>query len=305
MVNLPNFLIVGAAKSGTTSLHYYLKQHPDIFMSGIKEPEFFRSQFSRSSQIKIQWLKKNTVDTFEDYCSLFEGSSGSKAIGESSISNLYYHDKAIKYIKQYLGDPKIIIILRNPVERAFSAYTFLSWLGKEQLSFEEALDREDMRKKENFPYIWLYKAAGFYYAQVKAYMDNFSNVKIRLFDDLKKDPASLLQNVYEFLGVDSSFIPNTNYRYNASAIPRFRLVNKFFLKPPGMLRYAVRGIGEFFLKEHGWKIFREKLRYKILKKSKRLKAGTERTLYNLFTEDIRKLQILIGRDLSHWQKSIL
>ena len=124
---LPNFLIVGAAKCGTSSLHNYLNQHPDIFMPSynklgmkVKEPRFLIKDLVKNRL-------PNGVWSFEEYKSLFTDVKNAKLVGESTVLYLYYYEHAIKNIKHYLGkDVKIIIMLRNPIDRAYSAYSFAS-----------------------------------------------------------------------------------------------------------------------------------------------------------------------------------
>ena len=144
---LPNFLLVGAAKCGTSSLHKYLDQHPEIFMSKHKEPRFISSQatpfpLNGPGDHKVEaWYVKN----YDDYEKLFEGAGEYPAVGESSADTLYFYKGTIPVIKKYLGDPKIVIMLRNPVKRAFSAYQHLVRDLREDLSFEEGLEREPER----------------------------------------------------------------------------------------------------------------------------------------------------------------
>ena len=138
-VLLPNFLVVGAGKSGTTSLYHYLKAHPGVFMSRIKEPGFIFAQFNKMPQSGVGDERQTTVGSFSAYCRLFEDAEGKKAVGEASNDNLYHYERAIPYIKRFFGDIKIIIILRNPVDRAFSAYTYLLRDNREFLTFEEDL----------------------------------------------------------------------------------------------------------------------------------------------------------------------
>jgi len=147
---LPNFLIVGAAKSGTTSLYHYLKQHTEIYMSSIKEPKFITSQFltfpfKGTGDEKVE---QNIIKSFREYCNLFKDVNNDKMIGEASADNLYFFKKAINIITHYLKKPKIIIILRNPIERAFSHFNQFIRDNREYLSFEEALKEEKNRKKK-------------------------------------------------------------------------------------------------------------------------------------------------------------
>jgi hypothetical protein len=297
-IRLPNFLIVGASRCGTTSLYHYLKEHPDVFMSRIKEPSFFLAQFNPVPEKGIGDDKKKYYQDFDEYCRLFEKAGKSKAIGEASTENLYHSEKAIPYIQQYLGNPKIIISLRNPVERAFSAYTYLLSENREFLSFEEGLEQEEKRRRDGWRQIWFYQDAGFYFRRVKAYLENFGDVKICLFDDLKKTPVSLVQDIFRFLGVDSSFVPGVIMKYKTSGIPRSKIINRLF-EEPTRLRSIVRAIGRFILTEDRWIKWRDRLKAKSYDKAE-MKAETRKTLENVYGEDILKLQDLIHRDLSRW-----
>ena len=147
---LPNFLIVGAAKSGTSSLHQYLLQHPDIFMPtfneeglSLKEPQFLIKS-------KVEKRLHFGIWEWKEYLSIFEDVEEQKVIGEASVFYLYYYEEAIKNIKSRLGnDVKIIILLRNPVDRAFSAFLHVSKSVKESLSFEDALAQEEGRLEKD------------------------------------------------------------------------------------------------------------------------------------------------------------
>jgi hypothetical protein len=298
MIRLPNFLIVGMSRCGTTSLFYYLKEHPDVFMSSTKEPSFFLAQFNPVPEKGIGDDERKYYQDFEDYCRLFKKAGNRKAIGEASSENLYHSEKVIPYIQKYLGNPKIIISLRNPVERAFSAYTYLISQNREFLSFEEGLEQEEKRRRDGWRHIWFYQDAGFYFRGVKAYLENFSEVKVCLLDDLKKGPVSLVQDVYRFLGVDPSFVPNVTVRYKTSGIPRSKKINRLF-EEPTRLRKIVRGVGRFLLTEDRWIQWRDTLKNKSYAKAE-MKAETRKSLENAYREDLLKLQDLIHRDLSRW-----
>lgn len=170
---LPNFLIIGAAKAGTTSLYSYLKQHPDIFMSSWKEPKFFslegeKLDFQGPSQI----INTDSINNLESYLELFEGVKDETAIGEASPIYLY-SPKAPANIKKYIPDAKLIVVLRHPAERAFSSFAHLIRAGYETLSFEEALEEEPQRIKEKWAPLWYYKEKGFYAQQLERYFELF------------------------------------------------------------------------------------------------------------------------------------
>ena len=247
---LPNFLIVGAPKSGTSSLHYYLKQHPEIYMSPVKEPRFITAQFIKFplKGIRDDRLEKIIVKSFDEYKKLFSKVKNEKAIGEASIDNLYFYENAIKYIKKYLGEVRIIIILRNPIDRAFSAYQMFVRNLREPLSFEDALKAEQERKNNNWAFGWHYLSVGFYYKQVKAYLENFSQVKVYLFDDLKTDALGVAKDIFMFLKVNMSFAPDVSHIYNISGIPKNRFIHNFLFRPVRYLRKNSE-MNRFFLFE--------------------------------------------------------
>ena len=179
----PNFLIVGGAKCGSTSLYYLLNQHPDIFMPKFKEPLFFISDIIKKISKKDlayrnEGLKDHFIHNEQDYLKLFQNVKEESAIGEASATYMYYHKYSIPKIKSLLKNPKIIIILREPVEKSFSQYKHLLKLNAEELSFEESLALEKVRIAENFTAMYHYKAQSLYFEQVKAFFDNFSDVLV-------------------------------------------------------------------------------------------------------------------------------
>ena len=297
---LPNFLIVGAAKSGTTSLYHYLKEHPQIYMSSIKEPKFITSQFltfpfEGKGDEKVE---QKIIKSFREYAYLFKEVKNEKMVGEASADNLYFYDGAIKNIKKYLGNVKIIIALRNPSERAFSHFCHFVRDWREYLTFEEALKEEENRKKYNWVFGWFYADVGFYYHQVKAYLEQFNQVKIVLFDDLKRDTLGLVKELYGFLGVTPSFVPDVRTRYNISGIPRNKLIHKF-IREPNLLKSLVKPIVKSLIPYQERQRIIAKIKTKNLQKPQ-MKPETREYLKNLYREDILKLQDLIKRDLSNW-----
>ena len=155
-----------------------------------------------------------------------------------------------------------------------------------------------MRKKQNWEFIWFYKDVGLYYRQVKAYLDSFQSVRVYLYDDLFKNTLSVIQDICEFLGVDNTFTPDVNEKYNVSLIPRSRWLHKF-LTQPNLLKNAVRA----FLKP----VISDKQLAQLVENTKALnlykpqmKEETRRYLAKLYQNDILKLQKLIDRDLTHW-----
>lgn len=286
---LPNFLIVGAMRSGTTSLWRYLKQHPQIYMPSVKEPRFLTSS---------SLIKSRPIHTLEDYIELFRNAKDESAIGEASPHYLYPYRSTIPTIKDYLGDVKIIIILRKPADRAFSAYKHTSLIDRtEALSFEKCLELEEERRvNEIWPMMHFYKDLGFYYKQVKAYMENFNRVKVCLYDDLNVDALGLIRDVYNFLEVDSSFTPEVDVKHNISP-PKNKVLREFLLDYDHPLKKLLRPI---LLNTIG--INNTEKLVNLFKHVDQIKIRpeTRRYLIDLYRDDILKLQDLIHRDLSEW-----
>jgi hypothetical protein len=300
-VRLPDFLIVGANKGGTTSLYYYLKQHPQIFMPLLKEPNFFVFGGEPPPEDVHPKKHKEQVWRFEDYLMLFEGAGEGQVLGEASTPYLTGHQKVIANIKKFVPGwerLKIIMMLREPAARAFSQYMMHRLWGVEPLEFEDAIrEHTDFAgRKTRFP---RYLGPGFYHDQVKAYLDSFPHVKIYLLDDLKAAAPGLIKDLYRFLGVDDSFLPEMETRYNPSGAAWSGFFHRF-LSTPGALSSRIPLIRMIPLEKRI--SLTEKLLRLNIRKRVRMKEETRRYLKGLYREDVLRLQELIGRDLSGWLK---
>lgn len=221
-MKIPNFLIVGAAKSGTTSLHYYFNEHPEVFMPRCKETHFFSELVELCNKNKKGGLYgRGRLKDLNKYSSQFEQAGKEKALGEACVSYLYFYEVTIPKIQSILSDPKIIIILRDPVERSFSNYMHHVRDGFEKLSFLDAVKNASERRKNNWWWGYQYIEASLYADSVRAYMDSFTEVKVVFFDKLKNEPTRLMQELYEFVGVKRSFTPDVEKKYNRAETPRY------------------------------------------------------------------------------------
>ena len=234
MNKLPNFRLVRAAKSGTTALYHYLRQHPDVFLTPIKETNFFAQ---KGKDLDFKGPKDNlvthkkTITEIVDYKNQFINVTYEKAIGEICPSYLYFED-APKNIKEHIPEVKIIVILREPVARAFSAWVHLTRDGREHLSFEEALADEPRRIKENWAEIWHYKEESKYYNQLKRYYDSFpkENIKVVIYEDFKNNQMRVYGEICNFIGVNSSFVPNMSAKHNTGSLSNSRFLTLLFMK---------------------------------------------------------------------------
>jgi len=300
METLPNFLIVGAAKSGTTSLYCHLRQHPEIFLSANKEPKFFSSltlKFPLRGPGDDFVEHHRMVKTWDEYRQLFADAGGARAIGEASSDYLYHGRQAIPHIQRYLGDPRIVILLRNPVERAFSAWRHLRRDRREpESSFENALAFETERRLLNWEFIWSYKDVGFYASQVRAYLENFSRVHVCLFDDFATRPQDVLHAIYRFLEVDDSFEADTSIIFNPGTADGGSWLGRRLTTTAGT------GNTRTVTPRAGFRtgLGRRLVDFVLRNSSATMPPGVRTRLQTTYQEDIAQLSTLLGRDLSHW-----
>ena len=223
--NKPNLFIVGAPKAGTTSLYKYIKRHPDIFMSTVKETNHFTS-----NEINDQRLYYNDTKIIkvEDYYSLFSESRGEKYIGEASVSYLFYNDISRK-IYNFNPKAKIIILLRNPVERSYSHFLMDKRLGYVDVAFEKIVYKTSKHELLSL-YYQQFVELGYYFQQVKRYLDVFGkeNVGVYLFDDLALDSQYVLNKVYDFLEIDRVASSGVIKKHNVNMNPKNILVSNLY-----------------------------------------------------------------------------
>jgi len=224
---LPNFLIVGAAKAGTTALYHFLKQHPDVFLPANKEPHFF-SHF-KLSEIEFRkytkpYLVIHIVRSWDEYKAQYNGAK-KKAVGDMSTSYLFLYERSVNYIKQFLDRPKIIVILRNPLESCFSHYNMMASGMNEPMSFEESFEDEPKRLKKHF-FQMCHFSRFLYYKQIKAYKQKFTT-KVFIYDDYKNQPQKFFDEICDFLKI-SHFTPEMS-SIHVTQYPKgsFWLISKF------------------------------------------------------------------------------
>lgn len=297
----PNFLVIGAAKSGTTSLYSYLNQHPQIYMSPVKEPRFFALEGKEINyQGPAKVINRKTINSIEEYENLFDNVQDETAIGEASTLYLY-HPQAAAKIKQYIPQAKLIAILRNPVERAFSSYQHLVRDGYETLSFEEALNAEKKRIADDYPPLWHYQQRGFYYQQLAQYFTTFpvEQIKVYLYEDLINNSNSMLEDIFNFLEVTPNFHPNTTQKMNASGTPKNRVLHKIITKIITQDNFAKSAVKSLLPKELRQNLYK-KVKKSNLKQNNTIPNYLAQQLQESYRQDILQLQELLKRDLSTW-----
>ncbi len=300
-MTIPNFLVVGAAKSGTTSLHHYLHQHPQIYMSPQKETFFFNFDGQMPDYTgpgDMDFYQGRTILDFNTYQAQFDGVKEEKAIGEACPQYLS-DSEAPRRIHHYLPDIKLIAVLRNPIERAYSSFMHMRRDGYESVAdFSEALRLEQSRMQANWRPIWHYKSRGFYSKQLQTYWRYFdaSRLRIYLHEDLKQNPEWMLQDIFRFLEVDEHFSPDTSMKHNVAGIPRSKSLLKLVMTPNTIKAWTrpllPRPVRDF--------LKRSLTASSVNLIKPQLPADARTELLIAYREEILALQEMIGRDLSHW-----
>ena len=285
-----DFFIVGAPKAGTTSLYHYLSEHPQVEMSSQKEPDYFSDKAINEQGM---YYTKNRVNSLAKYESLFVQKE-SVVYGEASVSYLFY-ENVPEDIKKYNPNAKIIIMLRNPIERAFSHYLMDYRLGLISDSFENVLAKKSKHKNAHLFY-QQYIEVSKYSKQIQRYLDFFKKENILFIDyeDFKKNVSKTVDQVYNFLNISTEFVADINTKHNTFIMPKnkiIRLIYSFvflrkiltFLFPT----YLVKNIRVL--------LFKSDQKPELLKETRSL-------LKRIFNDDIKNLEEVLSKDYSKWIK---
>jgi hypothetical protein len=291
---MPNFFVVGAARSGTTSLDRYLSQHPEIFITPRKDAHFFAAEHFPRTGPGDGVMNRKVMRDEEQYAQLFARLATEKAIGESSAFYLCLAGTAERIV-QAIPDAKILMVLREPAARAYSAYMLLKRDGRETLSFEEGLSREEERKRQGFEPMWWYKDLSLYASQVKRYLEVFGKerVKVLLYDELFANPGPVLREVFAFLRVKEDVAIDTSVRYNVSGAPRSRRLHTLLYK----LSDTSNALAKSVKPALAWKAMSTFL----LRPAPKMNPQTHAELKEYFAEDVGKLEDLLHQDLRSWR----
>lgn len=279
---LPTFLIIGAMKSGTTSLYAYLKEHPQIGMPVNKEPDFFSNELVW--QRGLSWYE-NLFDAFQE----------KTALGEASVNytKYPYYDNVPSRIASILPGVKLIYILRPPVERIYSHYLHNVYAGIEDESFEQAV--------ANKP---LYIQTSLYYTQIEQFLHHFAQERLMvlLLEDLQQQPLATVQRIFAFLGVDASYVPPNIHvikhqgklkRGSDNVLMKFLRKTRCYHAAADKLPNPVKDLSSYLLK-------------KKVSKPEPMSVSLYNKLLSELLEDIERLSRFLNRDLTAWisQKTI-
>ena len=285
-----DFFIVGAPKAGTTSLYHYLNDHLEIEMSSQKEPDFFSDKYFKKQEL---YYGKNRIDTIEKYHSLFQREDALLR-GEASVSYLFYQDVPYK-INQYNPAAKIIIMLRNPIDRAFSHYLMDYRLGLVSQSFESIIQKESTHKN-GYLFYQQYIEVGEYLKQIKRYLDVFNKKNICFIDyeDFKNNTFDVVNIVFTFLGLENNINspPYLMRKHNTYSAPRNRIVRKIYSF------VFVRKMLASILPQNLIRVIRNLLF--IEDKKPKLSNSTRDFLKRHYESDVIELSKLLNKDFSKW-----
>jgi sulfotransferase family protein len=268
---LPNFLIIGALRSGTTSLARYLGAHPDVFMASQKEVRYFDRHFERG----LDWYRRQ-----------FSKATTQSAVGEGTPAYMY-EEVAISRMEAIVPDARLIAILRNPVDRAYSHYWLNRARGSETLEFAAALEAEESRLGRDGPR-YAYAGQGSYLRYLQRVCDHFPRASLFtvVFEDLRNDPAQTYRSVCRFLDIDAGFLPEN----------LGRPMNRYVTFHSTRLRRLTRGLPPSIRSAVGRLNVREAASYPPMDPDLRQR------LLQRFERDNAALASWLEHDLEVWQR---
>jgi hypothetical protein len=286
-VSLPDFLVIGAYKSGSTALHEALRVHPQVFVPARKGPSFFAFDGDEEPD---RPLPPGTVRRWEDYLALFDPAPAGAVRGEVSPEYLA-NPRAAGRIRERVPDARLVAMLRNPVERAFSDYLMYVRDGLEpETDFGRALDAQEERRRAAAP-TGYYVETGFYGRQLRPYFEAFprERIQVHLFEDFAADPHAVLRSLFAFLGVDPALGEAPERAVNVSGVPRNALVAA-----------AVRGGRRLAPLLPG--AVRRRAKATLARGLDRPALAPEHRsrLVELYREDVADLERLLERPLDRW-----
>ena len=289
----PTFLVIGAYKAGTTTLHHVLRAHPQVFVPTRQEPSYFAFA-DRPDPRNPAWSK--SVRDEASYRALFAEAGDAGAVGEVSPEYLF-NPAASDAIARRLPEVTLIAVLRNPVDRAFSDWTMYRRDGVERLEFAEALAEQEARRARGEP-TGNYLAAGAYADQLERYLSRFrpDQLHITLYDDVTADATAAYAAIFRALGVDPAAAPPVASVHNVGTVATSP-VDQLAFRTRARLRPVARRLPLRGLRRRASAALDERLRRPTLD------AAARARLVEYFSGDIERLQSLIGRDLSRWLRT--
>jgi hypothetical protein len=292
----PTFLVVGAGRCGTTGLAEGLRTHPDIFVTTPKEPHYFALHGTKpdfQAPGDAATINRVAVTERDAYLALYPQEGRHVARGDASVSTLYYHDRAIPEIQRLAPDVRIVILLRDPVDRAQSAFQYMSARGFEtEPDVLHGVEEEDRRVAANWHHIWHYTRMSRYADSVAAFQDAFGRERVGIwyYDDLQRDYVGTVREVLRFIGTEPSEGEGSGVPVvNSSGSPRSRLAQSAMHAATRNqhVRRAVKRVTSYHA--------REAVRRRLLRRQD-VEAAVRAELAPMFREDLLRLRSLVDLD---------
>lgn len=310
--HLPTFLVIGAPKAGTTALYRYLAEHPEIGVSSPKEIRYFGNGDGKT------WRRARNL---EEYRRFFQPGDGEKAWGEASPQYLHWSADAAADIGETLPDVKLIVVLRDPSERAYSQYTLFhrsSIADLERVGIEETRAgwAYDVGTPEGFskairdlprpvpvdgPFTDELRRLGlresFYAHDLETYLRHFEReqLRIHLYEDLTADPVGTMQGIYGFLDVDPTFVPDAGRQYNVTRVAKSRRLDALLYENQRVDRFT-----GMLPRPLGKRVDRRLRKLTTSAERRPLTPADREVLIEIFRDDICRTGELLERDLSAW-----
>ena len=300
-MTLPNALLLGVGKTGTTSVYHYVRQHPQAAVSSIREPNFL--MYAGHLQVPIRGKEPLfKVFTREAYENLYSGYEGRDARMDISPSYFIFPEQTIIGIRQYTPDAMMIVIYRQPADRGYSNYLMHVRMGDEPLpTYAEALEAEKAGIPRIRGQIRTYFDRGLYFQRTKRFLAAFPRGRFlfMFYDDLAADPKKFMQELFAFLHIQPDFHPDTTQRHNAGAWPRSFYFHRLVTSMNPIKRNLVR-----LLPTAVRKSLEKKIHSINMSTPPKLDRDLRRELTRQYRDDILGLQELVGRDLSNWMADL-
>jgi hypothetical protein len=289
-MRLPNFFLVGAPRAGSTSVYGALAGHPDVYVSPLKEPHYFAAKTGRAAEVPSGPEQAPPSLDWEAYVALFAGATHERAVGEGSTSYLSSREAPVA-ISARFGDARILAVLRNPVDRLFSHYTWALGFGATREPFASwalAEDESDAELDASRGRV----GAGRYATHLERYLECFprERVHIFLFEDFVQDPSAVMAGIFRFLGVDPEVKVGLQGRKNETLVSRFPGLHRASEPARTFLRTILPAVA--VQRARDWYHVRPKA---VISPEDRAQV------LRLYEDEVHRLEKILGRDLSSWR----
>ena len=291
---VPTFLVAGAGRSGTTGLVEGLRAHPQVFVTSPKEPHYFALHGDRPDfrgPGDADSINATAVTREADYLGLYPRDGAYRALGEGSVSTLYYYERALPELLRINPDMRVVVLLREPVARAYSSFLYLRAQGREpEEDFLVAVAQEEQRRADNWHHLWHYTRMSLYADALAAFRDHLApdHLGVWFHDDLERDYAATYAEILRFL--DLPVLPGLGEdvpRVNISGTPRYRRLQQslWWAAERPALRHAVRGLTS-------WRL-REAVRARLIRREG-VPEHVTRVLTPVFEDDLARVRAVLG-----------